>query len=57
MSAMAITAMMAIVIPVLFVELELTVSTMTRRSAWSSCSSGSGMLSGVSNGGATRELA
>jgi hypothetical protein len=30
---MAITAMMIMVMPVLFVELELTVSTMTRRSA------------------------
>jgi hypothetical protein len=42
---------------VFFVELELTVSTMTRRSAWSSESSGSGMRSGVSNGGATVEQA
>jgi transposase InsO family protein len=33
MSAMAITAMMAMVMPVFFVELELMVSTTTRRSA------------------------
>lgn len=53
-SAIAITAMMAIVIPKFFVELVLTVSTTTRR-PWDS--SGSGMRSGVSNGSATVELA
>src|SRR5688572_20812471 len=50
---MATTTMMPMVIAVPLVLLALTVSVMTRRETMSSFSSGSGMVSGLSNVGAT----